>query len=150
MATSYDYVQIVVDNDWGLVGIVPPGGAGDRVKKMSLISSSPTETETEDLPEIGLTEKVVLAREPRRNPVTRIITRHESQVTPAETSRRSTESRESVTKMNPNVLTGITADHISSRPALTAAYEQFPEMFGNISSRATVGARENLLVGFGR
>jgi hypothetical protein len=28
MTTPYNYVQIVVDDDWGLVGIVPPGSVG--------------------------------------------------------------------------------------------------------------------------
>lgn len=38
LAHPYDYVQIVVDDDWGLVGIVPTGGAGERMKRMSLRS----------------------------------------------------------------------------------------------------------------
>lgn len=37
MANSYEYIQIVSDQDWGLVGIVAPGSSGDRVKQMSSI-----------------------------------------------------------------------------------------------------------------
>jgi hypothetical protein len=32
----YNYIQIVADDDWGLVGIVPHGKAGEKIKKMSL------------------------------------------------------------------------------------------------------------------
>ena len=41
MTNSYDYVQIVKDEDWGLVGIVPHGGTGEKVKKMSIPPRTP-------------------------------------------------------------------------------------------------------------
>lgn len=31
MDTPYDYIQIVTDDDWGLVGIVPNNGSGDKI-----------------------------------------------------------------------------------------------------------------------
>lgn len=34
MASAYDYVQIVADNDWELLGIVPNNDSGAKVKRM--------------------------------------------------------------------------------------------------------------------
>lgn len=41
MATPYDYIQIVRDDGWGLVGIVPPGSSEHRSK---IIHNDPDET----------------------------------------------------------------------------------------------------------
>lgn len=37
MDTTFDYVQIIVESDWGLVGIVPPNTAGEKIKQMAII-----------------------------------------------------------------------------------------------------------------
>lgn len=103
----YDYVQIVVDDDWGLLGIVPPGGAGERMKKMSIPPVKPLHESRSEKKSNDQTNTTVSFNNPsnqkdiksgnnipnkvaeatvinvpsagtRRKPVTRIITKPES------------------------------------------------------------------------
>ena len=154
MAT-YDYVQIVVGSDWGLVGIVPPGGAGDRVKKLSIKSevSKPAEV-TKTAESSKLVETVIPAREVRRKPLPQIITKHDPTTEPPKpTPQPPVKVPEEPPRNNPHILSGISTPSVpqgSYRHVATSNHDQFPEIFGNLSSRTVTRSRDNLLVGFGK
>lgn len=152
MATPYDYVQIVVDDGWGLVGIVPPGFAGDKVKQLS-INTTVSEDITPQKSAPNLPEVVKLPQsEPATSrpipvisrPKPKIITRHDAvpQITPAE---------QSVPISKPvkaNALSGIAIEEATNRQVFSSPYEQRSELLGNLSGLSR--ARNNLLVGFGK
>ena len=165
MASPYDYVQIVIDDDWGLVGIVPPGGAGERAKKMSMISPHNSQsqsqspiTNTNKLPK-KVPEATMVNVAPRRKPVTRILTKTEPissfppQITPAEPL-KSSENLDmnidrSSRRSNPDLISGIFTDEPTNKQIFSYASSQFPDTFGNISSLAVMRNKDNILVGFG-
>jgi len=134
MATPYDYVQIVADDDWGLVGIVPPGGIGERIKNMSVNKKEEGKK--------GEGKK----EEEKKKVKGKIITNNEIQVTTGVVTGVVT-SKE-IGKVNQNTLKGI--EKRKNEEVITEAYEKFPEMFGNMVNNSAVRVRENLLVGFGK
>jgi hypothetical protein len=151
---AYDYVQIVVDSDWGLVGIVPPGGAGDRVKKLSIKPEVVKAAEPPKPAEASkLVETVIPSREIRRKPLPQIITKHDPTVEPPRPSPepvKPVDKNVEASRNNPHALSGIANPSSPHRHVATSNYDQFPEAFGNLSGRTVAKSRDNLLVGFGK
>lgn len=129
MASAYDYVQIVVDDDWGLVGIVPNNGSGDRMKKMAIVPTRVKEDifqiKEESLPKRKIISEAPLVRE--------------SKVSQTESSKM----------INPNSLSGLTASEPNINQVLVSP-RQVDHFLGNISDGARVARRkDNVLVGLG-
>lgn len=146
MAKPYDYVQIVHDDDWSLVGIVPSGDIGNKMRNMSTHNNKTGPL----LASSNVTHKVseaIVVNASRRRPVTKIITRSEPSeklITPAETA------KDQSLRQNPHALTGIVAEnntHPRYRENIT-----MPDSseLGNLSSLAVTRTRDNVLVGFGK
>jgi len=123
---QYDYVQIVIDDDWGLFGIVPNNGSGDIMKKMA--------TKTPDEKMQQLPPKPIVTK--------KIITPAAVQITQADI-----QPIEPITvKINPNSLSGFTVTD-GNRVFATGYQNRIDLSLGNISSGKII--KENVLVGFG-
>lgn len=120
MAVPFDYVQIVSDDDWELVGIVAPGSAGDRVKGMSA-------TTPHNVPlKRNMSHTPIIIRQDMAVPSV-------PQITPADSNKK--------TSYLPS---GITLNERQSPPT----YDEIPDMVFNLSGLAR--NRANVLVGFGK
>lgn len=160
MANSYEYVQIVTDEDWGLVGIVAPGSTGDKVKQMSSITNVSEAIKSVEIPAIVKlpeTEPTSFSI-PRSDPISinrdsperaliksalnvkkqkaKILTRHEPVplITPAEEK-----VLNSMTETNRQMLTPVTK-------TTTESVVSDQNMHG-LTARSRAN---NLLVGFGK
>lgn len=172
----FDYVQIVVDDDWGLVGIVPPGNAGDRAKK--LVNKFPLQNSTQTQSKIEIQQESQVIKQPprnslsitpeativnRRRPVTKILNKpfvnddFTSLVTPAD----STNITDSISRSNPHSLTGLSQTgsernnifpSVTMVPNLTQMHptnSDIAKQSLSLSGQGTnVKRRDNVLVGY--
>lgn len=99
MAGVYDYVQIVVDDDWRLLGIVPNNGAGDKIKKMAIEGSGSME--------VNVLEETLVKR-----PRPKILIEMTPQITQAEPEKRDREKDMIMTVANnrPELFLGNNSD----------------------------------------
>lgn len=141
---SYDYVQIVVDDDWGLVGIVPNNGSGDRMKKMGIepVTRETKQLQPQDASRAGIHNGSKIQEAPK------IITEAPPQITPAEPPK--IQEPTVTTKINPNSLSGLAVSE--GNQVFVSAYQTRTETsLGNISDLSLAKlAKENVLVGFGK
>jgi hypothetical protein len=129
MAAPYDYVQIVTDQDWGLVGIIPNNGSIQSGNSFTSMEKN-AGRKTIEVPKI---EATVINK--RRSHI--ISTNNNSMITRAELI--------NPTDIRNNVLSGI--EYIQSK---TNIGDTSDLLFGEISNLAGIGNRDNILVGFGR
>lgn len=135
--SSYDFVQLIEDNDWKLVGIVPKGNSSNNSKithnnKLSTPKLPPIPTIQKSPPEATIVNR------------RRIVTRRESTIEPTIT--RADTSLNLNPPTNPNILSGInSSEAINNYPY----NKENNIIFGEISNLAVLG-RDNLLVGFGK
>lgn len=150
MATPYDYVQIITDDNWALVGIIPNNGSknkneNDHVEKKSLSNDELTGHRT-------FSEATVVNK---RRPINPKISEYSSNVkhmgnsliTPAEISITGR-------NFNPNVISGINALEPNILQ-MSQSYKKIEDssdlkLFGEISNLTGVANVDNILIGFGR
>lgn len=154
MAAPYDYVQIVTDDDWGLVGIIPNNGTetpngnpfisintDDRVKRIP-------SNQNDSVPTITSLPKATVVN--RRRPNTNNIAKKVE--VPPITRAESTISLYGHT-LNPNILNGMGALESSLNPSIHGRsqhrmHESDLVLFGEISNLAGPCNRDNILVGY--
>lgn len=66
--STYDYVQIVTDDNWGLVGIVAPGSSTDRTKLISTDSIVKIPTDSPQTYPIRPKPKIITQAVPQITP----------------------------------------------------------------------------------
>lgn len=121
MESPYDYVEIINDNNWGLLGIVPQNGSGDRIKKMAVSKySRPDKSDKSDKIDKSL----------RRD------------------SYKET-SKESILYHNPNSLANIQSYHPEITPASkNSAMEEVVIDYGEINRLRSSRKKSNTISGF--
>jgi len=150
---SYDYVPIIIADDWGLVGIVPHGNAGEKIKKMSLVSQEEKQPVNSEIKIPQKISEATIINTPsydssQRTPMNKIITKTENmdigikgpfssiQITPADPIKN---------QHNPNSLSGLIVNDGSSS-VNSSINEPYHEIVGNLSGHVMM-RKENILVG---
>jgi hypothetical protein len=168
MTSPYDFISIVVDDDWGLVGIVPPNNAGDRMKKMANSSTHkpvPTELDLSKLQTDVSIEQTDLQSEkesipkpdvpkPHKFPKAKVINSYQRPIatdpliTPAESIEL---KKKEISSTQSNILSGLNTSSSETLYASTdMSYSTFESGFGAINRLAATRSRDNLLIGFGK
>lgn len=147
MAVPYEYVQIITDNDWGLVEIVPPNPSNDRVKQLpdkSTIADVVTAKVIPEIvklretdPSIPRSNPIPINREPKQRP--KIITRHDDMITQASYSEKNIYKSEETYKSE-----GMFKNMISTGESSMVISDTINSLSG------TTKSRPNVLVGFGK
>ena len=140
----FDYVPIVVDDDWGLVGIIPRGDAGNRIKKLSDKSISNPNLElsrSTSQTNAKISEATIVGR---RRPVTKIL--NDALITPAESDNTELMIRQG---SHPHSLIGL----VQTSPSISFSGDAFvPEKalntFKDLSSVPNAKRRDSVLVGY--
>jgi len=160
MTSLYDYVQIVIDDDWGLVGVVPKGNLDNKSKNMSSFSESDNIDikVPQKLPEATIVNKrrPIATKHPdigsnfsvnssNHKPKSLIISHNDTSnyITPAEisTNNFTYATGPKVSKLLPGS-TNIDVSDNFKRNLISSSDI-------SISSLGSIGGKDNLLVGFG-
>lgn len=176
MAAPYDYVQIVTDDDWGLVGIIPNNGTESpnanpfvniNTNQNFSVSKLSFETKFQDrsgierkipaekqgIPQVSrirsLPEATVVNRRRPNNYIAKKV--EDPPITRAESTNYNSLYGRNV---NPNILNGMAALESSLSTSIRGGSQYQMDnsdllLFGEISNLAGAGNRDNILVGFG-
>lgn len=169
MVTPYDFIQIIADDEWGLVGIIPPNEAGDKFKRMINISEQKFE-QSDSLPDekvnrtspkehksLGVIREAKIINSKRRAIIQdksneEIPTRHESKLDSLITPRDAQSELLNLEKKDGNRNNLNSLSELNETLSDSNNYLMLDSGFGAINRLSTSRARltDNLLVGFGR
>jgi len=157
MSIPYDYIQIVTDQDWGLVGIIPNNGSKRSKNPFSSIERNLSSRN--DKVSIPLSQKIPLQNlssnksDPVENPVSKnleatIVNRRRPNVIAKKIENK---GESLITHAEPNISLDMERNRIPSvqNKSKDDDISNFT-LFGEISNLAGIGNRDNVLVGFGR
>ena len=143
MSSPYNYVNIINDDGWGLVGIIPHGETNNKFKQINLKSNQKSNPKTiQNNPEATIIN--------RKRPIKHLITKKDNSppvsfsTTPTNNQSEHFINENLNQKMNPNALRGIIIQQHNS------SNNEYDEGFGEISNLITVKKDANFLAGYGK
>lgn len=153
MAVPYEYIQIITDNDWGLVEIIPPNPSNDRIKQLpdkSTIADVVTAKVIPEIvklretdPSIPRSNPIPINREPKQRP--KIITRRDDMITQASYSERNIYKSGEIGKSEGTFKSeGVLKNMITTAESNMVLSDTINSLSGTMKSRP------NVLVGFGK
>ena len=165
MVTPYDYVQIITDDNWGLVGIIPTNGSNFENPFKNKLGHTGNNNGISDTKKISLNSGAINHQTVpeatvinKRRPIHHINSKKsqysanikrmaDSFVTPSDISINGH-------NFNPDIINGINAlEH--NIVQMSQSYKKIEdnhelELFGEISNLTGAGNMDNILIGFGR